>query len=145
MHDFLGQPAALAELGGALADLLVERDERRVVLVDRRHLLDRHDDGAEVAVGRRVLERGRALLALEQELHAAEAALDLPDAGDDAHRVEDVGRRLVGVVALRDGEDEPVALERRLDGAQRPGRPAAIGAVRPGKITVPRSGRTGRV
>ena len=29
------------------------------------------------------------------------------------------GRRLVGVVALRDGEDEPVALERRLDGAQR--------------------------
>jgi tripartite-type tricarboxylate transporter receptor subunit TctC len=26
-----------------------------------------------------------------------------------------------------------------------PGRPAAIGAVRPGKITVPRRGRTGKV
>ncbi len=77
----------------------------------------------QVAVGRGVLERGGALLALEQELHAAQAALDLPDAGDDAHRVEDVGRRLVGVVALGDGEDEPVALERGLDGAQR-ARPA---------------------
>ena len=62
---------------------------------------------------------GGALLALEQELDAAQAALDLPDARDDAHRVEDVRRRLVGVVALRDGEHEPVALERRLDGAQR--------------------------
>ena len=101
----------------------MERDEGRVVLVDRLHLLDRHHDGAEVAVGRGVLERRRALLALEQELHAAEAALDLADAGDDAHRVEDVRRRLVGVVALRDGEDEPVALERGLDGAQR-SRPA---------------------
>ena len=29
------------------------------------------------------------------------------------------GARLVGVVALGDGEDEPVALECRLDGAQR--------------------------
>ena len=45
-------------------------------------------------------------------------ALDLTDARDHAHRVEDVGRRLVGVVALRDGEDQPVALERGLDGAQ---------------------------
>ena len=82
-----------------------------------------HDDGAEVVVGHDVLERRRALLALEQQLHAAEAALDLPDAGDHAHRVEDLRRGLVGVVALRDGEDEPVALEGRLDGAQRP-RPA---------------------
>ena len=63
---------------------------------------------------------GGALLALEQQLHAAEAALDLADARDDAHRVEDVRRRLVGVVALCDGEDESVTLECRLDGAQRP-------------------------
>ena len=123
MHDFFGQSAPLAELGGALAELLVERDEGRIVLVDRLHLLDRHDDGAEIAFGGRVLERGRALLALEQQLNAAKAALDLADARDDAHRVEDVRRRLVGVVALRDGEDEPLALERRLDGAKR-SRPA---------------------
>ena len=75
--------------------------------------------GAEIAFGGRVLERSRALLALEQQLHAAQAALDLPDARDDAHRVQDVRRRLVGVVALRDGEDEPIALERRLDRAKR--------------------------
>ena len=34
MHDLFRQPATLAELGGALAELLVERDEGRVVLVD---------------------------------------------------------------------------------------------------------------
>ena len=51
VHDLLGQPAPLAQLGGALADLLVERDEGGVVLVDRLHLLDRADDGAEVVVG----------------------------------------------------------------------------------------------
>ena len=67
----------------------------------------------------RVLERGRALLALEQQLHAAEAALDLADPGDHAHRVEDLGRRLVGVVALGDGEDQPVAFEGGLDRPQR--------------------------
>jgi hypothetical protein len=35
MDDLFGEAAPLAKLGGALADLLVQRDERRVVLVDR--------------------------------------------------------------------------------------------------------------
>jgi hypothetical protein len=74
-------------------------------------------------VVRAVLERGGALLALQQELHAAQPALDLPDAGDHAGGVEHLGGGLVGVVALRDGEHEPVALERRLDGPQRPRAP----------------------
>jgi hypothetical protein len=72
-----------------------------------------------MTVGLRILERGGALLALKQELHAAEAALHLPDAGDNAHRVEDVWRRLVGVVALGHGKDEAVAFQRRFDGPQR--------------------------
>jgi hypothetical protein len=115
VHDLLGEAAALAELRGALARLLVEGLERRVLLVERQHLVGRDGHGLHVPVVGRVLQRGRALLALEEELHAAEAALHLPDAGDHADGVEHLGRGLVGVVALRDGEDEPVALERRLD------------------------------
>ncbi len=120
VYDLLGQSAPFAELGGPLAELLVERDEGRVVLVDRLHLLDRHHDGAEEALGGVELERGGALLTLEQQLNAAKAALDLADAGDDAHRVQDVRRRLVRVVALSHGEDQPLALEGRLDRAERP-------------------------
>ena len=144
MHDFLGQAALLAELGGALADLPVERLEGGVVLVERRHLLHRQDDGGEVALGLVYWSAWRARLALEQQLHAAEPALDLPDPGDDAHRVEDVGRRLVGVVALRDGEDQTIGLRGGLDGAQGPRPPRGDRDREPGKITVPRNGRTGK-
>src|SRR4029079_18231538 len=107
--------APLAQLGGTLADFLVERDEGGVILVHRLLFLDRRDDGAEVVVGGvgGVLDGGGALLTLKQELHAAESALDLPDARDDAHRVEDVWSRLIGVVALCDSEYQPVALECR--------------------------------
>ena len=77
----------------------------------------------EVALGRGILERGRALLALEQQLHATQSTLDLADPGNDAHRVQDVRRRLVGIVTLRNGEDETVALQRRFDRAQRPRSP----------------------
>jgi hypothetical protein len=57
------------------------------------------------------LKSSCALLALKQKLDAAEAALDLPDTRDYAHRIEDVGGRLLSVVALRNRENEPVALE----------------------------------
>src|SRR3954462_13291498 len=94
-------------------------DEGRIALVDRLHLLDRDDDSAQEPLGGRKLKCGGALLTLEEELDSAEAALDLTDPRDDAHRVKDVGRRLVGVVALSDGEGEPFSLERRFDGAER--------------------------
>ena len=118
MHDFLGKAATLAELGGAFANFLVERLERGVLVVERRHLFDVHHDGREIALALHVLERGGALLALKQQLDAAQAALDLADPGDDARVVEDFGARLVGVVALCDGEDQPVAFECGLDGPQ---------------------------
>ena len=73
VHHFLGKPAALAELGGALADLLVERLERGILVVERRHLLDVHHDRGEVSLALRELERRGPLLALQQELHAAQA------------------------------------------------------------------------
>jgi hypothetical protein len=55
------------------------------------------------------------LFTLQEELHATEAPLDLTDARDDAHRVQDIRRRLLGVVALRYRKDESVALQGRLD------------------------------
>jgi len=118
VHDLLGEATALAELGGALADLLVERREGGVPVVQGRHLLHRHHDGGEIALGGGVLERGGTLLAMEQELDATETALHLADARDHAHRIQDVRARLLGVVLLCHGEHEPVAFERRLDGAQ---------------------------
>ena len=120
VHDFLGQPATLAKLGGALANFLVERNEGGIVFVDWLLLVDRCDDGAEIVVGGvgGILDCGGALLTLEQELHAAKSALDLSDARDDAHRVEDIGSGLVRVVALRDREHQPVALQRSFDRAE---------------------------
>ena len=121
VHDLLGEAAALAEFGGALARLFVERLERRVLVVEREHLLGLDRDGLEVPVGGGVLQGRGALLPREQELHAAQAALDLPDAGDHAGGVEVLRAGLVGVVALGDGEDGALVLERRLDRAQCPG------------------------
>src|SRR5678815_5448596 len=106
MNDFLREAPAFPKLGGAFADLLVERLERRVMVVQRRHLLGGHDDRGEVALRRRILEGGGALFTLKQELNATEAALNLPDARDDAHRVENVRRRLIRVVALGDRENQ---------------------------------------
>jgi hypothetical protein len=118
VHHLFRQSSLFAEFGRALTSLLVECFERRVRLAYRRHFLGRHNHGAQETVTLGVLKRRRALLSLKQELHSTEAALDLPDAGDNAHRVEDFRRRFVGVVPLGDGENEPIALQRRFNGAQ---------------------------
>jgi hypothetical protein len=96
----------------------VKGDERRVVVVERLHFLDRHHHGAEVALGGGVLKGGCAFLALKQELNAAQSALNLADSGNDAHRIQNLGSGFVRIVALRDREDEAFALERRFDGAK---------------------------
>jgi hypothetical protein len=118
VNDFLGESAPLAQLRGPLARLLVQGDKGGIVDVAGLHLLGRDDDRVQVPVRRAVLEGGRALLTLEQELDATEPALNLTDAGDDAHRVENVRGRLVGVVALRDGKDQPLPAQRGFDRAQ---------------------------
>ena len=81
----------------------------------RSHLLRWNGNRAQISICCRILKSGRALLTLQQKLHATEAALDLSDARNDPHRVQYVRRRLFGVVALRDSEDEAVALQGRLD------------------------------
>ena len=60
----------------------------------------------------RTLKTLQSLLAMKQELNSAQSALDLTDPRNDAHRVQDVGRWLIGVVSLRDRENEALAFER---------------------------------
>jgi hypothetical protein len=79
VHDFLGEaarsPSSAARSRVSLWSASKAGPSRRSA-----HLLGRHHDGREEALGHRVLEGGGALLALQQELHAAESALDLADA-----------------------------------------------------------------
>jgi len=84
----------------------------------RVHFLSWNDNGTQIPVRRCVLEGGSALLALQQQLHATEPALDLTDARNHAHRVQDIRRRLLGVVALCNGEHETVAFEGGFDCSQ---------------------------
>jgi hypothetical protein len=56
------------------------------------------------------LQGGRALLALQQQLNASEPALNLSDARNYAHRVQDVRCRFLRVIALRNRKNETIAL-----------------------------------
>jgi hypothetical protein len=99
----------------------LKRGKRRIVFIDRVHFFGRHDYGAEITVSSIVLESGSALLALKQQLHSAESALNLSDSRNDPHGVQYVRSGLVSIVALRNGKYESVALEGRLDGAKSSG------------------------
>src|SRR5256885_1836655 len=119
-HDLLRQTRLLTQLGGALSRLAMQRHEGGVVRIDRGQVLHLAHDGLEVAPGLGVMDRGAAALAVQQQLHAAEAALDLADFRDGPGRIQHARRDMVRVLALRDREDEMgVGLQCRLDGAQR--------------------------
>ena len=120
VEDFLGKPPALAEFHGPFADLAIQRREGRVLRVDRLHLRERRCGRLQEAFGRVILERMGTLLALEEQLDAAQPPLELADPRNDADRVELLRRRLLRQVALGDGEDEAVALDGRLDRPQGP-------------------------
>ncbi len=117
-----GRPSFCAELGGALARFLVEREEDRVLRVRRRHLGRVHDDRLQhPALLLRHAHRDAAALALEEEAHPAEAALDRAHLRDRPDRVEAVRRHALDVRALGEREDERLRLaQRRLDRADRP-------------------------
>ena len=62
--------------------------------------------------------KARALLARKEQLHATQPSLNLSNARYHAHRIQNVGARLVGIIPLRNGKHEPVRLQCRLDCAQ---------------------------
>ena len=59
------------------------------------------------------MQGGGALPPLSRSLARRQSALDLADASNDPHRVTGCRARARPFVALRDGENEPVARERR--------------------------------
>ena len=94
--------------------------ERRILGVEGEHFLGLADDGLEVPLLVGVMNGDAPLLTMEEQLHAGEPALELPDLGDRADGVEHVGVHAFDVLPLRDGEDEPLGRRQRgLDGAQR--------------------------
>ena len=111
-----GRPDFWPSSADAGAQFLVQGDERRIVGADRRHVVERTDDGHQVAVLLGHVHRHGAALAVQQQLHAGHAALQLTDAGDGADRVEPVGSHSLDVLTLGHGKDELVGRgERRLD------------------------------
>ena len=77
--------------GRASAQFLVERDERRIAVVDGRQVFERADDGDQVAVFLGHVHRHRAAFAVQQQLHPGHAALELPDTRDGADGVRPSG------------------------------------------------------
>jgi hypothetical protein len=98
----------------------MQRNKRRVFRTERLHLLGLTDHGLEVTLGFAVVDGYAAALAMEQELHAGQPALQLANAGNRANSVEGLRLDRLGVLALGDGKDELIGcLQGRFDGAQR--------------------------
>ena len=88
--------------------------------IERQHLLGLAHDGLEIALLLGVVDGDAALLAVEQQLHAGQPALELPDPGDGADGVEHVGGHALDVLPLGHREDQPLGRRQRgLDGPQR--------------------------
>ncbi len=110
LHDLGGQARLLSQLGGALADLAVQRYERSILLIERRKIGRFANRGFEIAVGLRIVDRGTAAFAMQDQLDTAKIALDLTDARDRAGGIEHGGRYLIDVLLLGDREDLAVGL-----------------------------------
>jgi hypothetical protein len=117
VESFGGYAAACSQLGRAIAELAVERLERRILGLLRLPALHLQEHGVQHGLPLGVVgERLRAPLALHEQLHAATHSVRLDDADDRADRVQILGRGVVHVLALRDREEAPIAVERFLHG-----------------------------
>ena len=126
LDHLVGQAGLLAQLRGAGAGLAVQGDEGRILRVEGCHLLGLAHDGLEVAVLVGVVDGDAAPLAVEQQLHAGQPALELADPGDGPDGVEHLGSHAFDVLPLGDREHQPLGLaQRALDGAKRRGPPRA--------------------
>ena len=128
LYHLLRKPALL------LARFLVERLEQRIGGVERRHFLEVPDDRLDGPLALLVVQHRDAPLPLQDELHAAQAALHLADLGHGPDRVEVRRGHVIHILALRDGEDlAALFLQRALDRSQRARPPNADGRRGAGK------------
>ena len=82
LHDLFGKAGLLAQLAGALARFAVQTHERRVLRVEGWQLGSLADIRLEVAARVAVVSGGRPNIAVQRQLDAPEAPLNLADAGD---------------------------------------------------------------
>jgi len=78
----------------------VQRHERGIVGAERRQVLDLPHHSLEMALVVDVVQRHAALLAVQQQLHAAQPALNLADLGDRPGRVQHARSDVIDVLAL---------------------------------------------
>ena len=120
LHHLVRQAGLLPQLGRTGSRLAVQGHERRILGVEGQHLLGLAHDGLEVPLLVGIVNGDAALLAVQQELHPRQPALQLPDLGDGADGVQHIRGHAFDVLPLGDGEDEPLRRRQRgLDGAQR--------------------------
>src|SRR6185503_19456876 len=107
---FVGQSRLLAELSRALAHLTMQRYEGWILLIEGGEIAGFADGRLEVAVRLGVVHGRAAALTMQNQLDAAEIALDLADPRDRAGRVEHTRRDLVNVFFLSDREDDAIGM-----------------------------------
>ena len=108
LDDLFGQAGLGAQLRRPLPQFPEERDEGRILGIQRLHLLRLAHGGLQMAVLLDDLHRDAAILAVEEELHARETPLELADTGHRADGVEHLGGDLLNVLALRHREHQPL-------------------------------------
>src|ERR1044072_8472111 len=88
----------------------MQRNERRILLVQWGEVGRLSDDRLEVPIRLGVMDGNTAGLAVQDQLDAAEIPLDLADAGDRTGRIQNARAHLIDVFFLRDREDLAVRL-----------------------------------
>ncbi len=134
LHHLLRESHLDAQLGGALANFLVQRHERRILGIERREVGRLLHHRFDVALALRVLEHGGAVVSVQQQLNATQPTLHLADSCNRPRRVEHLGLHRLHVLSLRYGEDHLLLTpQRRLDGAKRRRPPRANRCGDPGE------------
>ena len=120
LHDLFGQPRLLAQLPCALAGLAVQPHECGIFGIEGWQLPRFQQVCYQVAARVAVMDRGRAHVPVQRQLHAPEAALDLTDPGHRSERVQSRRGHDIDVLPLHHRENAPRrALERRFYGLER--------------------------
>ena len=128
LHHVFRKARLLAQLGGPLPCLAVQRDEGSVLGIQWGKLGGFADVGFEMALGVAILNHDAPDLPVQRKLDAPRATLHLADPRHGAKAVQARGRHGVNVLPLHHGENATRrTFERRFDGMKRRGTPRPNG------------------